>query len=291
MNTIQGKFFELTRSIFFFLAAAAFCSAARAETVLYVPGAGHLSVASGIIWQTDIRLFNPGSEAISVALAFLPPGLDNTNARETTVSVSPSRSLVLADVVSSTFSTSGLGAVRLTSAAQFLATSETYAVNNPVPVLPGVSGFHSTSLVIPAVDASMLSPRAMVFTSNSYGQIESGPAFRLTYSNLGLVNPGTDYIEVAVALIDEDTGIAAGSKTLSLPPGGFLQTGDIFSAFGIAASPLANAIITVSATQAPLPCACPSVNCCPSAPAPILAYLTVRGFGPASTTFSLGQAY
>jgi hypothetical protein len=290
MNTIQGKFFELTRSIFFFLAAAAFCSAARAETVLYVPGAGHLSTASGITWQTDIRLFNPGSDAISVALAFLPPGLDNSNARETTVSVSPSRSLVLADVVASTFSTSGLGAVRLRSAMQFLATSETYSVSSFV--LPGLSGLHTNSVVVPAVDAATLSPCAMIFASNDYGQIESGPLFRLTYSNLGLVNPGTASIEVAVAIVNGDTGVTAGSKTISLAPGGFLQTGDIFSALGVSANSVANAIVSVSANHAPIPCECPIVDCCPAGPpAPLLAYLTVRGSGVAWTTFSLAQSF
>src|SRR5450759_233192 len=270
MNIIQGRLLDAIRIFLVFLGAATFCGAAWAETVLYVPGAGHLSVASGIIWQTDIRLFNPGSDAISVALAFLPPGLDNSNARETTVSVSPSRSLVLADVVASTFSTSGLGAVRLRSAMQFLATSETYSVSSFV--LPGLSGLHTNSVVVPAVDAATLSPRAMIFASNDYGQIESGPPFRLKYSNLGLVNPGTASIDVAVAIVNGDTGVTAGSKTISLAPGGFLQTGDIFSALGVSANSVANAIVRVSANHAPIPCECPIVDCCPAGPpAPLLA--------------------
>lgn len=290
MNTIQGRFPALIRSILSIAAAAGMCAAARADTVLYIPGAGHLPGASGVTWQTDIRLFNPGSDAIAVALAFLPPGVDNSNARETSVEVSPSRSLVLADVVASTFSAVGLGAVRLRSAARFLASSETYSVSSVV--IPGLSGLHSNSVVVPAVDEAALSARAMIFASNDYGQIESGPPFRLTYSNLGLVNPGTASIDVTVTIVNGDTGVAAGVKPISLAPGGFLQTGDIFRALGVSADSVANAFVTVSANQAPIPCECPIVDCCPPGPAaPVLAYLTVRGSGGTGTAFALAQPF
>src|SRR6266446_9597 len=90
-----------------------------------------LSIAGTVSnFHTDARIFNPsGTKDITVQAYFLPVGLGNNSGAQPVAINIPKRSMkVLDDVVTAVFSTSGIGAIRLSCDDDFVATSRIYAV-------------------------------------------------------------------------------------------------------------------------------------------------------------------
>ncbi len=87
-------------------------------------------------FRTDARIFNPSyDKAIVIAARYLPIGnADNTNVAPKTITVEKRSMVVYDDVVQSLFGGgAALGAVRLTSDDDFVATQRIYADESDTP--------------------------------------------------------------------------------------------------------------------------------------------------------------
>src|SRR5437773_2210826 len=90
----------------------------------------YLSIAGTVNnFHTDARIFNPSfTKDIEISATFLPVGnADNSGRTAVTISIPKRQMRVLDDVVTAVFNASGLGAIRLSSADDFEATSRIYA--------------------------------------------------------------------------------------------------------------------------------------------------------------------
>jgi hypothetical protein len=236
---------------------------AESLATLFVPIAAHLPAANGETWASDLRLYNPSQEDVSVGLTFLSDGKDNSAASEVSVTVGAGRALLLDDVVSKTFGLMGSGAIRIRSSVSLVASSSTYLA---APfVFPGVTAPRKETFQTPAADETEWSSSAsrVLSVANRFRDIEAGPSVRDSYTNVGLLNPSPDTIFLALTLIDEARFAPLGTKTVSLPPYGFAQIVDLFDAFGVSNVRLENAVLSIGAAKGP-----------PLAfqPAPVLAY-------------------
>ena len=90
----------------------------------------YLSIGGSVgSFATDARIFNPSqSKDIQISAYFLPVGnVDNSGVHPITITVAKRAQVYYNDVVASLFHGSGLGAIRLSSADDFVATQRIYA--------------------------------------------------------------------------------------------------------------------------------------------------------------------
>src|SRR6266849_2925170 len=80
-------------------------------------------------FRTDARIFNPsGTKDITIQAYYLPIGNgDNSGVQAISITVPRRQMVIYDDVVASLFHTGGLGAIRLKSDDDFLATQRIYA--------------------------------------------------------------------------------------------------------------------------------------------------------------------
>ena len=102
-------------------------SALNPGTDVFVPAAGHSEGSGSSLWLTDLFVYNPGDATVSVTVAWLPRGSDNSIPASTTFDVAPGATLVLDDVVLQTFGVDGtFGALRVTAATMVVVSSRVY---------------------------------------------------------------------------------------------------------------------------------------------------------------------
>src|SRR3954466_7574299 len=104
-------------------AIAFFATAAFAKDV-------YLNIAGSVgVFRTDARIFNPSAtKDIQLQAYYLPIGNgDNSAVQSITITIPKRQMIVYDDVVSSLFHAGGLGAIRLKSDDDFLATQRIYA--------------------------------------------------------------------------------------------------------------------------------------------------------------------
>src|SRR5436309_2361625 len=87
------------------------------------------SVTGSSVFRTDTRILNPSTtKDITIDAYFLVNGNQaNATPQKKTITVTKRQMLALDDVVSALFATSGLGAIRLVSSDDFIATTRIYA--------------------------------------------------------------------------------------------------------------------------------------------------------------------
>ncbi len=163
----------------------------------------YLSIAGTVSnFHTDARIFNPSStKDITVQAYFLPVGISTNNGGVQPIAVTvPKRSMkVLDDVVTSVFNASGIGAIRLTSDDDFVATSRIYA-----QVASGTLG-----QFVQGLDA------ATAIKNGVLVQIKSNSAFR---TNIRAANPNNATANVTWHLYDKNNAIIGAAKTESFAP-------------------------------------------------------------------------
>jgi plastocyanin len=163
----------------------------------------YLSIAGTVSnFHTDARIFNPsGTKDITVQAYFLPAGITTNNSGVQPVAVTvPKRSMkVLDDVVTAVFSASGVGAIRLTSDDDFVATSRIYAQVSSGTLGQFVQGLDATTAVKNGVLV----------------QIKSNTAFR---TNIGAANPNNTTANVTWHLYDKNNAIIGTAKTDAFAP-------------------------------------------------------------------------
>ncbi len=154
-------------------------------------------------FRTDTRVFNPsGDKDIQVTARFLPVGTADNSARifqpGVTFTVARRSQKVLDDVVTSLFSTNGIGAILLSSDDSFDATSRIYAT-----VANGTLGQFAVAI----------SPNAGL-TKGVVLQLEQSASFRTNIGAVNLVNAPTT---VTWTLRDKESRKVATQQTTMLP--------------------------------------------------------------------------
>lgn len=157
---------------------------ATASSDLLLPAAVHDTGDKGSKFRSDVRIFNPGSDAATVTLSFYPRG-DSTASPETRTVPIPGKGLaVLDDILLETFQKEkAAGAVRMSSTRPIMAVSSTY---NEAP--EGTSGQD-----LPAIAVDQL------INAGDVARLSSliGGAFR---TNLLLVNPSATPLTLSLTM-------------------------------------------------------------------------------------------
>lgn len=194
------------------IVAVAIATSAAAKEV-YVPIAGSVGV-----FRTDTRVFNPSSEYdIVVSATFLPVGRNNAAATSREITVGKRQMAVFDDVVASLLGQTGLGAVRLSSDHDFVATSRIYAATPEGTLGQFVS----------AQDISAAKSRGLLVQLKATG----GPGQRGTFrTNLGFVNPHEMSTTVTIRMYDRSSAAVGAPMVETVPPFGVLFPLNIDSA-------------------------------------------------------------
>jgi PKD repeat protein len=182
--------------------------------VYVIAASAHAPGLASTQWVTDAVLHNPGSEAAEAYLWFMEQGQNNTGAEGVGVTVAPGASVLLEDVVLSLFGGNNVsGAVLVGSNRPLLVTSRTYN--------DAATGTYGQFIPGRDVDSGVGRDETVHLV-----QLTRNSTFR---ANLGVANPTAASVSVDVSLHDAD-GTQIGTRTLNVPPFGFLQQTDILGA-------------------------------------------------------------
>lgn len=195
----------------------------------------YLSIGGSIgAFRTDARIFNPSvSKDIQVQAWYLPAGNnDNTAVQPVTITVGKRQMADYDDVVSSLFKSTGVGAIRLSSTEDFVATQRIYA--------QATSG--TLGQFVPGLEVSSARKSGVLI------QLKSNGAFR---TNLGVVNPNTVVANVTWRLYDRNNALVATGAPIAMPPyaviGPTNMAGSFF--FNPGAADLSDAWVSSSSDQ------------------------------------------
>src|SRR5882762_9659899 len=133
---------------------------------------------AGGTFRTDARIFNPSTtKDIQIQAYYLPVGPnDNSGVQPISITVLKRQQLVYNDVVTSLFHSSGLGAIRLKSDDDFIATQKIYAVTAGGTLGQYVAG----------VDATNAKAKGVLIQLQNNGSNGQTGTFR---TNVGAANP------------------------------------------------------------------------------------------------------
>ncbi|MGZ8832625.1 MAG: hypothetical protein ACXW19_05450 [Thermoanaerobaculia bacterium] len=224
----------MRRFVLFLVCAVIFTSSAFAKDV-------YLAVGGSVgVFRTDLRIVNPSTtKDIEIQAYLLPAGLvDNSAVQPKTVPVKKRSMANFNDVVTTLFNASGLAAIRLTSADDFIASQRIYAV-----AADGTLG-----QFVPALESSSAKAKGIVTQLKSNGTGGQKGTFR---TNLGVVNPSNTVAHVTWRLYDKDNVIVATGSPLTVPPFGVLGPTAINSGlfFNVGNSDLTDAWVSYSSDQ------------------------------------------
>jgi PKD repeat protein len=180
-------------------------------SVRVVPAAAHVDGAAGTTWRTDVVLHNSSHSEAHANAFFLAQGEDNAATPGVPVIVPPRSSLALDDAIAATFGrSSDAGGILLGSDLPLTVSSRTFNDAD--------SGTFGQFIPGVAVDDAFSEPVWLI-------QLAHDAKFR---TNIGLVNPTADEIELAVDLFTAD-GAWLNTRTHRLPPYGAIQDNGIFA--------------------------------------------------------------
>jgi hypothetical protein len=160
-------------------------------------------------FHTDAGIFNPSqTKSIQIQAYFLPVGnVDNSGAQPVAISVPKRTQLVYNDVVSALFHSSALGAIRLSSSDDFVATQRIYASVNGDTLGQFVGGVDATTALKNGV---------VIQTKNNGGGGQHG-TFR---TNVGAVNPNGTAANVTWRVYDKNNAVVGSPHQMTLQPFG-----------------------------------------------------------------------
>jgi len=152
-------------------------------------------------FKTDARIFNPSTtKDIQIQAYYLPVGnVNNSGVQPISVAVPKRQMLVYNDVVTSLFHSSGLGAIRLKSDDDFIATQRIYAVDPKGSLGQFVGG----------VDAASAKAKGVII------QLAQSGTFR---TNVGAANPNAVSATVTWRLYDRNNALVASPHVSTMPP-------------------------------------------------------------------------
>lgn len=194
----------------------------------------YLAIAGSVgVFRTDARIFNPsGTKDIVISATYLPTGQDNSGAQAKSITIPKRQMVVFDDVVSSLFQGSGLGAIRLTSLDDFVATSRIYA-----GLTDGTLG-----QFVQGLDVTSAKKKGVMIQLKSTGGSGQKGTFRTNY---GLVNPNSTSTTVSVRVYGGNNAQVGSDSTITLQPFGVVFPLTLDPASG----DLSNAYVTYDAAQ------------------------------------------
>jgi hypothetical protein len=218
----------------FLVSAVLFTSSAFSKDV-------YLAVAGSVgVFRTDLRIVNPSTtKDIDIQAYLLPAGLgDNSGVQPKTITVKKRQMAIYNDVVTSLFNASGLAAIRLTSADDFVATQRIFAT-----AADGTLG-----QFVPALESSSAKAKGIVTQLKSNGAGGQKGTFR---TNLGVVNPNNVAAHVTWRLYDKDNNLVSTGSPLTVPPFGVLGPTGISDSrfFAVGTADLSDAWVSYSSDQ------------------------------------------
>lgn len=161
---------------------------------------------AGGTFRTDARIFNPSTtKDIQIQAYYLPIGnIDNSGVVPLApITVLKRQQVIYNDVVTSLFHSSGLGAIRLTSDDDFIATQKIYAVTAGGTLGQFVAG----------VDVTSAKAKGVII------QLQAAGSFR---TNVGAANPNATVANVTWTLYDKNNALVGNPKTIPMPPFGVI---------------------------------------------------------------------
>lgn len=186
----------------------------------------YLSIGGSVgNFRTDARIFNPSFEKdITVTARYLPTGnVDNSATVPKTITVAKRTMAVYNDVVQSLFGGGpALGAVRLTSDDDFVASQRIYADESAGPQNGTLGQF------VPGLDVVSALKKGVLVQLRESGARGTKGTFR---TNIGMVNPNASVANVNFKLYDK-SNTAAGTNTLTLQPYGAFFPATLGGFFG-----------------------------------------------------------
>jgi len=201
---------SLCRCVLFVVLALGFAipvCAVHPGTDVIVAAAGSAHGAGSSYWLSDLVIFNPGDEAATVTLSYLPRNSDNSNPATVDLTVGPGETLLRPNVVSEEFGEQSFGALRIVSDQAVVVTS--LVKNNPEgPDASDEDAFGQGFPGIPVANA------VAAGESTQIAGLAEGAAQR---SNFGAVDVSGDGSEIRVRVIDP-AGVVLGENTYTTEP-------------------------------------------------------------------------
>ena len=186
----------------------------------------YLSVGGSVgNFRTDARIFNPShTKDITITARYLPAGnSDNSGVATKNITLAKRAQVVYDDVVQSLFGGGpALGAVRLTSDDDFVASQRIYA-NEAIGTL---------GQFVPGLDVTTALNKGVLIQLKSNGGRGEKGTFR---TNWGGVNPNATVANIAFKLYGKDNSLA-GTNNLTLQPFGVFSPNSIATFFGVSSS-------------------------------------------------------
>jgi plastocyanin len=212
-----------------------------------------LSIGGSVgVFRTDMRIFNPsGTKDIQIQAYLLPVGGgDNSGVQPKTITVPKRQQVIYDDVVGSLFQSSGLAAIRLSSADDFVATQRIYAGTSSGTLGQFVGG----------VDAGSAKKNGVLI------QLKSSPsAFR---TNVGMANPNGVAANTTWYVYDKNNALVGTPKAVTLPPYAVISPQEMRGYLGVPTSAdLSDAWVSYTSDQ------------------PIVAYASVVDNGTTDPTY------
>jgi plastocyanin len=192
------------------------------------------SVNGSSVFRTDTRILNPSTtKDISIdAYFFINGNQTNATPQKKTITVTKRQMLVLDDVVSALFTTSGLGAIRLVSDDDFIATTRIYADK-------GASG--TLGQFVPGLDISFAKKTGAILQLRN-----SGPTF---HTNIGAVNPTSATANIVWRLYDKNNALVGSGKNETMPPFSVISPQVMANYFNAGSADLSEAWVSFSSDQ------------------------------------------
>jgi hypothetical protein len=202
-----------------------------APVVIYLPVTVKAIGARGENFVEDVRIVSRAATAASVTIDFFASNSAGLSAPTSTktVTVAAGQQLVLNDVLAGTFSTSGVGALRLTTDKDIIA--EARVLDDKRSLGAGALGFFIHGLTIEQVCRFGTLP---VLSQASASDIAAGLGSR---TNIGYFNPNTFSVSATFTARKTSDGSSLGAVTVSIP------------AFSHVQSPVFTLINTVAASD------------------------------------------
>jgi plastocyanin len=203
-----------------------------------------LPIAGSVgVFRTDMRILNPSFENdITITATFYPgkgfePTIDPAGppvVREITI---PKRQMAIYDdVVTTLFSASGLGAIRLSSEEEFFATQRIYALTEEGTLGQFVVG----------ADSDAARQRGVLIQLKSNGTAGMQGTFR---TNIGLFNATDADATVTLRLYDKSNAVAGQPVVVVLRPNAVMTPGSVTGIFGNPSADLSDSWVSFHSDQ------------------------------------------
>lgn len=176
-------------------------------------------------FRTDLRIFNPSStKDIQIQAYFLPTGGgDNSGAQPKTITIHPRQMAVYDDAITTLFSDTRLGGIRLSSADDFVATQKIYSV-----AANGTLG-----QFLPGIDSATAKKNGLLLQIKANGSNGQAGTFR---TNIGILNPNNATANTTWRLYDKNNALVGDAKTLAVAPYAVIGPSEMRGFFGAPAS-------------------------------------------------------